>query len=111
MQDHDDGHGECDDVEKAGGALEYDGVAKLDISCEAVGVDADAVRDGGHGADRRTQRQRCRAADVTKVTEASHLVAADDGMRWCNKGDVRFGRLVVSGRRWSRSSSIIVSIR
>lgn len=73
VQDHDDGHGQCDDVEKAGGALEYDGVGELDVSREAFGVDADAARDGGRGADRSTQRQRCRAADVGKVTKASHL--------------------------------------
>lgn len=75
MQDHDHGHPQGDDVEEARRALEYDGVCELDVSGKAVGIDADAARNGGHRADGSTQRQRRRAADVGEVTEASHLVA------------------------------------
>lgn len=60
-------------------ALEDDGVGQLDIPREAVGLDADAARDGCDGADGRTQRQRGRVTDVGEVPEAAHVVDEDDG--------------------------------
>ncbi|KAH6603697.1 hypothetical protein Trco_008472 [Trichoderma cornu-damae] len=51
VQDHDDGHAERGDVGKGRGALEDDCVGDLDVTGEAVGLDADAARGGQDGAD------------------------------------------------------------
>ncbi len=54
MQDHDDRHGQGNDVEEAGCALEYDGICELDIAGEAVCLNPDTAGDGSHGADGST---------------------------------------------------------
>lgn len=73
VEDHDDGHGQCDDVYGARGHLEDDGVGQLDVAGVAVCLDADAAVYGGDGPDGRAQGQRCRLAEGCEVTER-HLV-------------------------------------
>lgn len=69
MEDHDDGHGQCDDVYGARGHLEDDGVRQFDIAGVAVWLDADAAVYRGDGSDGRAQGQRCRLAEGCEVAE------------------------------------------
>lgn len=75
-------------MHEAGRALEYDGIGEFDVSGEAVGLDADAARDGSDRPDRRTQRQRCRVTNVGEIPEAAHrdtvqrAIVQPLGLRW-----------------------------
>lgn len=61
VQDHDDGHGESEDVHGVGGALEDDGVGEFDGSGVAGGHDAGGGGGGelGAGADERAEGDGC----------------------------------------------------
>jgi hypothetical protein len=69
VEDHDDGHGQGDDVYGARSHLEDDGVGQLDVAGIAVCLDADPAVYGGDGADGCAQGQRCRLAEGREVAE------------------------------------------
>ena len=78
MEDHNDGHGQRNDVYGACGHLEDDRVGQLDVAGIAVCLDANAAVYGGDGADGCAQRQRCRLAEGREVAER-HLVGLAPG--------------------------------
>lgn len=92
MEDHDDGHDQCDDVYRTGGHLKDDGIGQLDVPGIAVRLDADAVRYGCDSANRCAQRQRCRVAEGGEVAEA-HIVVS-----WGRKATGRRRRVLANTR-------------